>query len=125
MALANCPRCRGLFNSALGSVCPKCEKADEDRFILVRQYIEDHPESTIQEVVEGTEVSAKRILQYLREGRLTTSAGLAGELDCMKCGEPVSSGNYCDKCAANLAEKLMEGGGKTIKPSVGMHIRRG
>ncbi len=107
MDIRNCAKCGKIFTYTGKPVCPQCIKEDEDTFETLKKYIEDYPLSSINEISEATSVSQKRILKYVKEGRLIF-AKAAGLVTCESCGEPVVSGKYCEKCKAQLAKKFSE-----------------
>jgi len=126
----NCPKCGRLFTKIVSPVCPKCERADEEQFQKLRDYLEEYPLSSITEASDATGVSPKRILEYLREGRLQITKGLEGELRCARCGTAIETGNFCDTCNRKFAKELSYdspslGPGPSAsssKRSSGMHI---
>jgi len=99
--------------------CPACEKAEEEIFENVRKYLTDNPDSTLDEVSEATEVPPKKILKYIKDGRITITHGLVGELKCAKCGKPIKEGRFCAKCALNIQQEVVELFDK--RSDVGMH----
>ena len=105
MNVINCPRCHRVFTKVYSPVCPQCEREDEEQFQKLRKYVEENPLANINDISDATEVSPKRILQYLREGRLI-SLGLEGELRCVQCGIKITEGNFCDSCAAEIAKDM-------------------
>jgi len=121
MAAANCSRCGRLFNKISGSVCPACDKKNEEIFQKLREYIHENPTCNISELSESTGVTVKRILQYIREGRIEMSKGMHGEVTCSKCGLPISIGNYCEKCMLDIAQDL-HGGDDGKKKQQRMHV---
>ena len=68
-------------------------------FIKVRDYIYQHPDASIKEISEKTEVDEKIILDFLKEERLSlrTADGL---LRCQQCGKPIEKGSYCQGYSA-------------------------
>ena len=105
MAALNCPRCKKLFHKVLSPVCPACEKKEEIQFEDLRKYIWDNPTASISQVAEETEVPAKRILRYIREGRLIVPESMA-DIRCTSCGVQILEGNFCDPCAKKMADNL-------------------
>jgi hypothetical protein len=114
-----------------------CEKAEEEQFQNLRTYIDKEPLAGIAEISEATGVSPKRILQYIREGRLQVTQGLLGELRCTKCGEPIDEGSFCNACTVKMAQDLagvFDGQApvtvaedtkpRDIKKGVGFHTRK-
>ena len=77
MQASNCPRCGRLFTKIRSPVCPACEKAEEKGFEALRTYIDENPGCSLAELSEATNTPAKRILQYIRDGRLEISKGMA------------------------------------------------
>ena len=108
----NCPRCGKLFTKILSPVCPKCERLEEEQFQEMRKYIEEEPHATITEVSEATGVPTKRILRYIREGRLIVPETMKVEIRCFTCGKQIDEGSYCDACAAKMAKDFQEVYGK-------------
>ncbi|MCL1878401.1 MAG: flagellar protein [Defluviitaleaceae bacterium] len=98
MDAMNCPRCRKVFVKRADPLCPVCMKEEELIYEKVREYVKDHPECMIKEVADACGVTVKRILSYLRDGRLSTSKGMHGELLCSKCNKPILTGRMCEKC---------------------------
>jgi len=135
MAAMNCPKCGRLFNRVQARVCPACEKLEEEQFQQLRKYIEEEPFANITELADATGVPTKRILRYIREGRLEMSQGLMGELKCSQCGEPIEEGNFCSSCSQKMAANLASSLGVAPPPSAkapepekkkgaGFHVRR-
>lgn len=98
MEALNCPRCGKIFVKFIESICDQCVKEEEHVFEKVRDYVKDNPNKSVKEVAEACEVSVKRILQYIRDGRIEASGGMHGEVRCSKCGKPIFIGRMCEKC---------------------------
>lgn len=128
MNLKNCPKCRKLFTPTPGHmICPECEKKEEQEFQRVRDYLRENRGADINIVSEETQVSTKKILKYLREGRLEVTEGMGELLKCEKCGVPIRSGQYCKKCAEKVKEQLnslLKATSPTDKGGPKMHIRQ-
>jgi len=107
MQAMNCPRCGRVFTKIRSPVCPACEKEEEESFDAIKQYINDNPGCTLAELAEATGSSARRITQYIREGRLEISKGMSGEIKCDKCGKPITRGRYCDSCAIQVQRDVL------------------
>jgi ribosomal protein L32 len=106
MNAQNCPRCGRIFTRITSPVCKECENAEKEKFEVVRAYVKENPHSSAQEVSEACDVSVKRLLQYVREGRLEISQGMEGLATCSKCGQPIKSGRMCQKCTRNMTSAL-------------------
>jgi len=108
MEVVNCPRCGKVFNKVRGPLCPACEKKDEQAFQMVREFAEENKNCTISELSKGSGVSEKKIMRYIREGRLEITGGMHGEVRCKICGRPISKGNYCDSCIIDISQNISE-----------------
>lgn len=99
MSLRNCRKCKKLFNYINSPYCPDCVKEEEDSFNILRGYIKENPKSEIMDVAEATGISEKKILRYIREGKLEVTYGLSGiKFKCDMCGKPITLGRYCPDC---------------------------
>ena len=104
MNLKNCKICGKLYNKVSKDMCPDCVNKEEEDFLAVKQYLDEHPNATVPQVAEDTEVLEKRINQFIREGRLQTTKMTNISAPCMRCGDPVKEGKYCKKCSSELEE---------------------
>ena len=105
MEMANCLRCRKVFTKFKEPICEECKKKDEELFVQVKTYLEENPVSTIHQISVDTGASTKKILSWLREGRLET-AEATGELKCRQCGADVTTGQLCEPCIAELSRQI-------------------
>lgn len=124
----NCKACgKVFFSSGTGVLCQDCAKKDEENFQIVRAFLKEFPGSKITAVVEITGISEKKILRYLREGRLELMDISSDFLTCVKCGEPIKSGIYCNNCYKKYGETVKSLFVKSSEPaddvSAKMHIR--
>lgn len=107
MNVRNCRKCGRMFNYITGMpVCPTCREAMEAKFQEVKEYIREHKGAGINEVADACEIETAQITQWLREDRLELAADSAVMINCEKCGAPIRSGKYCDKCRANMTNSL-------------------
>lgn len=104
MELKNCKVCGSLFlyNGSPSTVCPRCNKKEEEDFELVKSYLWDHPRATLVQVVDHTGVSEKKIIRYLKEGRIELADGSQIPIYCEICGKMIAQGRICDGCAGEL-----------------------
>ena len=99
-AIKKCVFCGRLFQSLGLDICPSCsDEADRD-FVTIRDYIYDAAEKvSVQDILENTGVEEKKILYFLKEGRLSPQNVQAeGMFKCAACGVPISGGKLCSKC---------------------------
>ena len=113
-----CRRCRRLFQYIGGDMyCPICKDELENLFKEVKQYIYEHKNCTIPEVIKATGCKEANIEKWVREERLEFSKG-AGVLNCEQCGAPIATGRFCEKCKAEMTGNL----NASIQP--GMEARK-
>lgn len=98
METRNCPRCGKIFAMIREPICKQCVQEEEAIFDKVREYVKENQNSTIREVADACEVSTKRILQYIRDGKLDAASGMSGEVVCSKCGKNIRTGRMCEAC---------------------------
>ena len=66
MEVRNCKNCKRLFNYLGGDpICPACKEELEEKFSVVREYVWDHKNATIDQIGEACEVSTKQIKQWI------------------------------------------------------------
>lgn len=108
MALRNCPECKRLFTGGPHDICADCMKKEEEEYDKVSAYLKKNPKSSIDEVTEHTEVQRKKIIKFLKEGKILGAEIATGEplLLCSSCGEPINEGKMCRQCADALSSKL-------------------
>lgn len=87
-------------------ICPDCYDREEQDFAKVKEFLWDKKHASVDEVSEKTGVKKKKVVKFIRNGRLNAS-GLAIELylTCEGCGEPITEGRFCPTCR----EKLIQG----------------
>ncbi len=127
MSIKKCPRCGKIFSPISGSlICGECIKLEEQEFEKVRSYLKINRGADINTVSKETEVSTKKILKYLREGRIEVTEGMSDFLKCEKCGVNIRSGQYCRSCSEKVAKNLQSVLIKKEEPKTEakMHIRR-
>ena len=105
MDIRQCRDCGKLFQYVSKPFCQECLDKQDAMFIKVRDYLYAHPESTIPEVSEKTEVEERYIIEFLRDERLSVEAG-GGFLTCEQCGAPIEKGRYCERCKEKLSQAL-------------------
>ncbi len=99
-----CKKCGRLFMYyGVGHMyCPSCAKADSIIFAKVKEYLYEHGASSLKEVALATDVSEKKIMTYLREGRLEIPEGSDIFIRCEACNIEMRSGRYCPECANKM-----------------------
>ena len=110
MQLKNCTECGKVFVHPTRKLCNDCVNDIEKDFEKVKDFLWDKDSATIDEVHDKTGVPKKRIIKFIRNGRIM-SLGLNFDFDlnCERCGKPISEGNYCQECSHELSEELNPG----------------
>ncbi|MCR5720437.1 MAG: flagellar protein [Lachnospiraceae bacterium] len=104
MNVRNCRKCGKIFSYISGpAICTDCREALEAKFKEVKEYIRENKGVGIPQVAEACDVESSLIKEWLREGRLEVSFDGVSALTCEKCGTPITSGRFCDKCKQSLA----------------------
>lgn len=107
MNVRNCRKCGKIFNYVMGApLCPVCREEMEKKFHEVKKFIQDHPGVGIPEVSEACEVEPSQIRQWVREERLEFAEGSVVDIACEKCGTPIRTGRFCDKCKAGMINTM-------------------
>lgn len=105
--LKNCPVCGKVFVKVVKNLCPACVEAEEREFMEARDYIKDNPGASVETITAVTGVEEKKILRWLREGRIEyTNADGRMRPICRSCGATINVGDLCSKCAKELSEKI-------------------
>jgi flagellar operon protein (TIGR03826 family) len=102
MGLANCKNCGRLYNQAHRDICPVCIKEEDDKFIIIRNYLKDHRGASVYEVNEATEVETLTIIKFIREGRLSAFDNPNLNFPCEACSTPITEGRFCKPCTDRL-----------------------
>jgi len=101
--LRNCPRCGRIFTYIGRPICNRCMDDEEIEFKKVKEYVYDNPGATISETSQETGVSVEKIIRFLREERLEIKSEESNMvLECERCGVPIKSGRYCERCKREL-----------------------
>lgn len=115
--LRNCPACGKVFVKISKNLCPDCIEKEEKEYEVVRKYLKDNPGASVEEISEITGIDEKKILRWMREGRIDVeySEGETG-LACKRCGASISLGNLCANCI-NLLSGQMKSAASSIPPA--------
>lgn len=107
MEVRNCRMCGRLYN-VLGNekICPACQKKLEDKFHEVKEYLEEHPNASVEQTATDNDVSTKQIRQWVKQERLILSSATVAGIVCEKCGRPIRTGRFCKDCKASMANEL-------------------
>lgn len=106
MNIRNCSNCNKIYQYDGFNLCHECRQENERDFMKVKEYLREKPGANISEVSEETEVPSKKIMEFLREGRLEIEPGGDIVLECEKCKKAITSGRYCNSCQSQLYREL-------------------
>jgi methionyl-tRNA synthetase len=109
MDVRNCKQCGRLFNYIGGqyrNLCPACTSALEDKFMEVKQFIEDNKQAQMNDISEACDVSVRQLEQWVREERLRFAEDSPIGIACEMCGATIKSGRFCEACKSSLANQL-------------------
>ncbi len=109
MELKNCRECGRAFvyNNVGQKKCPECREAEEKSFNKVKEFLGQYPGASIDKVHQETGVGKELIIRFVKNGRLLAE-GLKVDmiLECDRCGDIITEGNYCGRCQQLLLTEL-------------------
>lgn len=105
MDIKSCRFCKKAFRG-FSSLCPTCAEQLDQKYILVRNYLDRDRSANVMMVAQETGVDEKSILYLIREGRIALLSSDGTAITCLKCGAAILSGRYCDKCKSSLMQDL-------------------
>lgn len=128
--LDNCTICGKLYLKTFTDHCLECYKEIEEDFKLVEAFLraEEHRFTTLDDLSDATEVSAKRISGFIREGRIYGEDFPNLGYPCAHCGDAIKRQLLCTSCYDTFSaeinktlkqEKLLEELTSEKKPSSG------
>lgn len=124
MDVRNCPRCKKLFPFINSSICPDCQLSEEEEFKRLREFIDNHPTNSLQEISKETKIPTKEITRYIREGRLKINNSSGIEIHCAKCGKKIFTGKFCESCVVSLKADISDLFDAEKKPAAKMHTKK-
>lgn len=117
MDVRNCVECGKIYSYDGFNTCQQCRRNEEKEFQIVKDYIWENPGAGISEVSEETEVPTKKIIEFLRQGRLEIKDQSNMVLPCEKCGESIKTGRFCKKCTVEMDREFKQSIGGGNDPS--------
>ncbi|ONI39582.1 hypothetical protein AN639_05960 [Candidatus Epulonipiscium fishelsonii] len=124
MELKSCKRCKALFQYYSGKVmCTNCKQADDDYFLIVKEFLRDNPSASAEMINSETDVPVKIIKEFIKEGRLEISDKSPLAVDCERCGKKSTTGRICPACKSEIAMELnstnknLKSSQKQLKPA--------
>lgn len=102
-AIDTCNACGKLFPRIAMRLCAGCSLGEQNRFDLVRDFLDEHGGGSVTDIAQTTGVSAADVRRFLEGGRLVAINGSAGGV-CTCTG----SGERCQSCRTELGSNLRE-----------------
>ena len=108
--LRNCIQCGKVFLSKdREELCNDCKASYYELAEVVKEFVKDHPGSTVNEVSSATTVSKKLIQRMMREGVfMDIPMGDNFVYPCARCGKPIKTGTYCTSCLTRLRKETQQ-----------------
>lgn len=110
-SLANCRKCKKLYQKRLADICQECTREEEERFVLLYRTLQESAAQggmEIKTLSDKVDVPVEDIERFYLEGRLST-AGIYLKFPCQTCGAMTSSSNrkgrFCNPCSDTNATK--------------------
>ena len=102
-----CPVCGKLYAVNSAKMCEKCLQKEEEKIVKAAEFIENHPNATLRDVIEATKIHKNTIIRMVKSGML----GEEFEDDalthpCRRCGKPITRGDFCPSCVALISGNL-------------------
>jgi len=113
----NCRRCNKIYNYVSGPpICVACRQLDEEDFKKVKEYLNDNPGASLQQISNEMEISVEKIKRFLKEGRLEIVSSEGNMvLECESCGKAIKSGRFCVHCGREVADDFKSAADKISK----------
>lgn len=98
--LENCVLCGRLYLKSYTDFCLDCYKEIEADFKKVDAFIKDEAnrQATLEELSEATDVSEKRIADFIRDGRIYGEDFPNLGYPCAHCGKVIKRQVLCNSC---------------------------
>ncbi|MBC7462288.1 MAG: hypothetical protein H7287_13080 [Thermoleophilia bacterium] len=101
-SIDTCNACGKLFPRAAMRLCTACAVIEENRFQLVREYLQENDGAAVTEIARATQVSSSDVRRFLESGRLIDITASATRCTCGGMGE------RCRFCRSKLAGPFRE-----------------
>jgi ribosomal protein L37E len=110
MPLAKCKRCDTLFQKNELAICSECEPLEHNDHDSIRDYLNDNPNATAEQIADNTDVDVKCIMRLIDQGAIASVEFGGGGAKCGQCGEPAISlsKKLCPACLDKLEKKMLD-----------------
>lgn len=106
--LENCVLCGRLYLKSYTDFCLDCYKEIEADFKEVDAFIKDEAnrDATLEELSEATDVSEKRIADFIRDGRIYGEDFPNLGYPCAHCGKVIKRQVLCNSCYQQFSSEI-------------------
>ncbi len=105
MEIGTCRQCGRVFMKRDSDLCMECARREEEVFLQVREYLEEHRGATLMELSGALGVSEDLVSRLIEQGRLVMSGAAVSR--CESCGTVVAPGQrLCLRCRVTLDQSL-------------------
>lgn len=101
-----CPVCGKLYAVNSAKMCERCIQKEDEKIVQAAEFIENHPEATLKDVIEATKIHKSTIIRMVKSGMLGEEFEDALTHPCRRCGKPITRGDFCSSCAAIISGNL-------------------
>lgn len=108
MPLANCVRCKKIFNKTEVPVCAACLPEEESDRKKVEELVASDSSLTVEQVSKMAKVELSVVSRMMEEGAVAAVA--AGSVTCGRCGAPAISTTkrLCQGCLDKLNAEMFQ-----------------
>ena len=99
MAIINCKNCGKVCSASHSEQCADCYQRTRKAEVKVTDYLDDHPQSILEEIHKATGVERHIILRMIRTGLIAVGAV---KYPCENCRELIDRGRLCVSCATQI-----------------------
>ena len=103
-----CPVCGKLYAVNAAKMCEKCLQKEDEKIVMAADYIAEHPNATLAEIMEVTKIHKSTVMRMVKSGMLGEEFEEALTHPCRRCGAPITRGDFCPRCAAYISGNLNE-----------------
>lgn len=103
MAIINCSECGKVCVASPSGQCAACCQRTRQAEVKVAEYLEDHQNSSLEEIHRATSVPRHIIMQMIRKGYITEGVV---SYPCESCRQPIGKGRLCPSCAEQVLKFL-------------------
>ena len=102
-SIINCKKCGRLSGNTIKGLCKECLKTTMTNFQIIKHFIYENPNATVNKIHEALGIPKKEILDYVREGKLKVKKDNENTNNCKNCGLKIPPRHsLCFACKKNI-----------------------